>query len=139
MKISTKFFGEITINEGNIITFNNGIPGFEEYKKFIILDFEGKSTLKCLQSIENKDVCLVIINPWDYFNDYQIELCDDEISYLEIEKEEDVLVYNVITIRQDKITANLLAPIVINSLKNKGKQIILSNTNYRIRQEIVCL
>ncbi|QCX32373.1 flagellar assembly protein FliW [Caloramator sp. E03] len=139
MKIYTKFFGEIIIDDNDIITFNSGIPGFEEYKKFIILDLESKSTLKCLQSTESKDVCLVIINPWDYFNDYQIELSDDEVDCLEIEKEEDVLVYNVLTIRQDKITANLLAPIVINSLKKKGKQIILSNTNYKIRQEIVCL
>lgn len=121
MKIYTKFFGEIIIDDNDIITFNSGIPGFEEYKKFIILDLESKSTLKCLQSTESKDVCLVIINPWDYFNDYQIELSDDEVDCLEIEKEEDVLVYNVLTIRQDKITANLLAPIVINSLKKKGK------------------
>lgn len=139
MKICTKFFGEITADNSDIIIFNNGIPGFEEYKKFIILDFESKSTLKCLQSVESKDICLIIINPWDYFEDYHIELSDDELNSLEIKNEEDILVYNVLTIKQGKVTANLLAPIVINLIKNKGRQIILSNTNYKIRQEIVCL
>lgn len=139
MKIDTKFFGEVEISNNDVINFYNGIPGFEDYKKYVIFSIDENSILKCLQSTENKNVCLVIINPWDYFSDYQVELSDEEIKNLEIEKEEDVQVYNVLTIRHDRITANLLAPIIVNVLKKKGKQIILSNTDYKIRQEIKCL
>jgi flagellar assembly factor FliW len=138
MKIITKFFGEIDVDENNIINFDEGIPGFENFKSFIVLDMDEKSSLKCLQSIKNVDICLILIAPWDYFYDYEIELSDEEQNELGIKRQEDVAVYNVITIRKDKITANLTAPIVINTLNMKGKQIILSNTKYKLRQEIKC-
>lgn len=138
MRIGTKFFGEIDADEKDIINFSEGIPGFEELKSFIVLSIDEKSDLKCLQSTDNKDVCLILIAPWNYFCDYEIELSDEELNKLGIKKQEDVVVYNVITIRKDKITANLTAPIVINTLNMKGKQIILSNSKYNLRQEIKC-
>lgn len=138
MKIHTKFFGSVEIEEINIISFEEGIPGFEELSKFVIIDVEDNKNLKCLQSLENPDVCLLIMIPWQYFENYQIELTDKEIKELEIEKETDTLVYNIVTVRNDKVTANLLAPIIINVIKNKGRQIILQNKEYEIRQEIAC-
>ncbi|TDT50621.1 flagellar assembly protein FliW [Fonticella tunisiensis] len=139
MKIGTRFFGEIEIDEKEIIKFKYGIPGFEHLKEFVILNLEDNPNLKCLQSVEEKSICLMMISPWTYFKDYEIKLSDNEVEELEIEKERDVLIYNIITVRGDKITANLLAPIVINIINNKGKQIILSDSKYSIRQEIPCL
>jgi flagellar assembly factor FliW len=139
MKIETKFFGEIEVEERQVIYFKYGIPGLEDYKKYIMLDIEGKEDLKCIQSIEEKDVCLLSIDPWKYFEGYEINLSDEEIEDLEVSDPESVVVYNVVTVRGDRITANLVAPIIINVLKNKGKQIILTNTKYEIRQEIPCL
>lgn len=137
MQISTKF-GDINIKEENIINFNDGIPGLDEYKKYVILDIED-SNIKCLQSIEEREVAFLIITPWDYFKDYEIELSDAEIKYLDINDYKDVMVYNVITVRENSITANLLAPIVINVRNNQAKQIILNEKKYSIRQEISCL
>ncbi|SKA86163.1 flagellar assembly factor FliW [Caloramator quimbayensis] len=139
MIVNTKFFDDIEIDEKEIIYFKDGIPGFEEYKRYVILNIDDKCNLKCLQSVDERDVCLIVINPFEYFLDFEIELSDEEILNLEIENESDVIVYSVLTIRDDKITANLLAPIIINVLKMKGKQIILTNRNYSIRQEIKCL
>lgn len=137
MKIETRLFGEVDIDEKSIIIFEKGIPGFEKFSKFVMLDIE-ESLMKCLQSIEDKNMCLVIINPFDYFKDYEINLSTEEISRLQIAKEEDVSVFNVLNIKEDKITANMLAPIVINVLKKLGMQIILQESNYNIRQEIKC-
>lgn len=138
MLIETKFFGQIEIDEMEIIHFEKGIPGLEEYKKFIISKVE-ETNLYCLQSIEEKNIALLLILPWDHVKDYEIVLSDEEIKELDIKSHEDVLVYNVITVREDKITANLLAPIIINVKNNKGKQIILNDKKYSIRQEIKCL
>lgn len=139
MKIQTKYFGEIDIDEKNIINFKQGIPGFEEYKKYAILDIEGKNDLKCFQSIDESEICLLTVIPWEYFMDYEIQLSDEELQELGLIKPDDVAVYNVLSVRKDQITANLVAPIVINVLNGMGKQIILSNTKYHIRQEIPCL
>lgn len=138
MRIDTKFFGSVDIEEKNVIDFADGIPGFENLNKFVILDIDDNPNLKCLQSIENSNICLLIMIPWEFFKDYQIELTDKEIEELEIQKETDAAIYNVVTVRNDKFTANLLAPIIVNVIKNKGKQIILQNKEYEIRQEISC-
>lgn len=138
MKISTKFFEEVEIDENLIINFENGIPGFEDLKEYVVLDIEDRN-FKCLQSVKEKDICLLIISPWDYFKDYEINLSNNETNELEIKDEKEVMVYNIITVREGKITVNLVAPIVINILNNKAKQIVLSNSKYSIREGIECL
>lgn len=138
MNIETKFYGNIEIEENRVLNFKDGIPGFEQLKNFTILDVEGGEHLKCLQSLEKIEVCLMMVSPWDYFKDYEIELSDEDVEDLEIVNEGDVLIYNVLTVRENSITANLAAPIIINIINNKAKQIILSNPNYNIRQEIPC-
>jgi flagellar assembly factor FliW len=81
----------------------------------------------------------LIVSPWNYIGDYEIQLSDNEIGELEIKKEQDVVVYNIIKITENSITANLLAPVIINVINNRAKQIILSDSKYSIRQEISCL
>lgn len=137
MRIKTKFFGEIEINEEKIISFPDGIPGFEEYKKFIILDPED-CRYKCLQSVDESYVCLLLINPFDYFKDYEIDIGDEDVAALGIQSVEDVQVYTVVAFHDEKVTTNLIAPIVINVKEFKGKQIVFSGTEYSIRQEIKC-
>lgn len=137
MIIGTKLFSEIEINEKMIISFNDGIPGLENYKKFVLLDIEG-SSMKALQSVEEKELCLIVITPWDYFKEYEIQLSKEEIGKLKLNSSSDAIVLNVANIREDKVTVNLAAPIIINVLNNIGKQIILTNSNYSIRQEIKC-
>lgn len=139
MKIKTRFFGEIDIDEKSIINFREGLPGFEEHKEFAILDIEDNKNLKCLQSLLEPGICLLMISPWEYVPDYEVQLSDDEIDFLQIQMEEDVAVYNIIKVTDNKVTANLLAPIVINVKSNNAKQIILSDNKYSIRQEIPCL
>lgn len=139
MNISTKFFGNIDIKDEEVIKFPNGVPGFDKLTKFVILSIEDNKNIKCLQSIEDVDICLLIVSPWEHFKDYSIDLSEDEINELSLESQEEAMVYNVITVREDKITINLAAPLIINVIKGVAKQIILSNTNYKVRQEIPCL
>lgn len=139
MELSTKFFETININKGDIISFPDAIPGFDELNEFVIISIEDNEKIKCLQSTQDVNTCLLIITPWEYFNDYSIKLSEEEICELNLESEDQAMVYNIITIRDDKITANLVAPLVINVIKGIGKQIILPNTNYKVRQEIACL
>lgn len=139
MIIETKFYGKIEVEDNRIINFKNGIPGFENLNSFALIDIENNTNLKFLQSLEKKDVCLIIVSPWDFFKDYEVYLSDDELKELEINNENDVLIFNVITVREKVITVNLVAPIIINVINKNAKQIILSESKYSIRQEISCL
>lgn len=137
MRIKTKFFGEIEIDEKGIISFSDGIPGFEEIKSFVILDI-ADCKFKCLQSTKEQHVCLLLADPFDYFKDYDINIEDEDIAALGITSDKEVNLYTVLAFHEERVTTNLVAPIIINTRLHKGKQVVLSGTEYSIRQEIKC-
>ncbi|MFZ5353327.1 MAG: flagellar assembly protein FliW [Bacillota bacterium] len=138
MRIKTKFFGEIEANEESIFVFESGIPGFADLHKYVIMSEEG-SLFNYMQSIDNEDVCFVMVNPFYIMEDYDIELCESTVSKLEIEKPEDIAIYSILTIYDGakKITANLKAPLVINTINKKGIQEVVDDDRYSTRHILV--
>jgi len=138
MKINTKFFGEVEINEENIIEFPNGIPGFEQENRFVLLDINEQGTYHSLQSVDNAEIALVVTNPYIFFNDYEFDIDQNTINLLNINSKEDVMVFSVLTLKDPfkQTTANLQAPIVLNLKKNLAKQLILHDTTYQTKQPI---
>ncbi len=133
MIITTKHFGEIEIDEKNIITFSDGIPGFDNLKRYIIIQNPEKDVpFNWLQSIDNTDLAFVIINPFIFKNDYEFDMPESTIKRLSIKSHEDINIYSIVTIPEDinKMTANLAAPIIINVLNKLGKQILLQDSEY---------
>ena len=139
MKFTSKIHGEIEYDEGDVIIFNKGLPGFNELKKFIILDLQGYEPFRLLQSLENYEVGLIVTSPYEFFRDYEIELNDDIINNLKIESPEQVNIITTVTLNSDveKITTNLQGPIVINTSLNLGEQIILDNSKYKVKSPLV--
>lgn len=122
-----------------IINFNKGLPGFEDLKTFTLRNIEDTPPFKLLKSRENEDIAFVTIVPFDFKRDYEVKLTDAIITELQIEKEEDILVLNTVTLHSDvkKITTNLRAPIIINLKNNKGYQLILDREDYKIKQPLM--
>ncbi|WP_078555826.1 flagellar assembly protein FliW [Bacillus alkalicellulosilyticus] len=135
MKINTKFLGEVEIIKEEIITFDKGLPAFEEEKEFVIIRFGQDTPFLTLQSINNAEVGFIIANPFDFFSDYQVKVPDSVIEQLEIENEMDVSSYVLLTVKDPfkQTTANLQGPIIINTKQNKGKQIVLVDSSYETR------
>ncbi|NLW22607.1 MAG: flagellar assembly protein FliW [Tissierellia bacterium] len=139
MKLNTTNFGEIEIDEENIIDFPEGIPGFEGEKQFIIINNEDEENpFQWLQSVNNPDLAFVIINPFFVFPDYDIEIPETALNKLNIKDEKDVAVYSIVVVPEDleKMTTNLLGPIVINVNKKLGKQVILDDSRYTTKHYI---
>jgi len=138
MRIKTKFFGEIEISEQSVYTFKRGIPGFKDLRKFVLID-EEDTPFFYLQSIENEYPCFVMMDPFQIISDYDIEISDGTVSELGIEKPEDVMLYAILTIPEDirNMTANLQAPIVLNTVTKAGAQEILDNDRYSRRHKLV--
>ncbi|MGG3799020.1 flagellar assembly protein FliW [Metabacillus fastidiosus] len=132
MKIQTKYHGNIEIKQEDTILFADGIPGFEEEKQYVILDFLEDDTYKILQSINTPEKAFVITNPFLPFKQYEFELTNESKKILNIEKSEDVLTYVILTINDpiSESTANLQAPLIINLKNNKAKQIVLNDSTY---------
>ncbi|MBC2455913.1 flagellar assembly protein FliW [Clostridium beijerinckii] len=136
MVFISKVNGEIEYGEKNIINFKKGILGFEKLKKFILVDLKGYEPFKLLQSLENKEVGLIVTSPYDFFEEYEIKLNDDTIENLKIKSPNEAMIITTVTLNSDakKITTNLQGPIVINISNNLGEQIIIDNSKYRIKQ-----
>lgn len=140
MKIETKYLGEIEINEEDIIVFPNGLLGFESSRDFVLLDVPDNPTFKFLQDIKNSYVSFLLMNPWDFFKDYDVDLPDEELMKIDIDPkgENNMVIYNVITLGKEfkNSTGNLLAPIVINLSNRQGRQFILNDSQYITRHRL---
>ena len=139
MKISTTRFGDVEVDDSNVITVLGGIIGFENYYRFVILDFLKDSQFRWLQSLNDPEVAFVICDPWYFFKDYNFELSDENQNELEIESLDDIVAVAISTIPADvtRTTLNLISPIVINLKKMIGKQVILYNSSYSTNHRIV--
>ncbi|MDG2764904.1 flagellar assembly protein FliW, partial [Vibrio parahaemolyticus] len=112
--ISTKYLGNISIEDENIINFPNGILGFENSKRFVMIDFPNNTLFKFLQDIDNENVSFILINPWDFFEDYEIDIPDKELDTIDLNPqiENTLEIYSIVTLGSSlkESTANLLAP-----------------------------
>ena len=136
MLINTKYLGEVEIEASEILSFHHGLLGFQEYKEFILLPLDADLPLALLQSTEEVSIGFIVALPFAFKQDYAFDLSDEDKYDLQIEKEEDVLTYSIVTLQETfaESTINLLAPVVININKKIGKQIVLQdNKEYSLR------
>jgi len=140
LNIQTSYFGEVEIDEKDILNFPKGILAFEEFNKFVIINStEEELPFSWLQSIDEKDVAFIMIDPFLFKKDYEVDLSEKVIEELDIESESDVAIYTFLVIPEqvDQMTANLTGPIVININKNLGKQVVLEDKRYHTRHKII--
>lgn len=142
MLIATKFLGDIEIQEQQIITFEQGLLGLGDIKKFVLLPLEKESPFVILQSTEQQEIGFVVAYPFVFKEDYVFEISDEDKKDLRVEKEEELITYSIVTLKEpfETSTLNLLAPIVINTVKRYGKQVVLpDNKLYPLRYQITAV
>lgn len=141
LKIGTKYLGELEIENEYIINFPNGILGFENSNRLVLIDFPGNSLFKFLQDVDNANVSFILINPWDFFEDYEIDIPDKELDTIDLNPqiENTLEVYSIVTLGKnlEESTANLLAPVIINIKSKIGKQYVLTYTSYSTKHKLM--
>ncbi|WP_285768109.1 flagellar assembly protein FliW [Peribacillus sp. SI8-4] len=137
MKVQTKFHGDIELAAEEIYHFESGLPGFLEEKQFGLLTLDD-TPFFVLQSTRTREIAFIVTNPFDVFPDYEVKLTDEVLELLQIEKEQDVLTFVILTISDpfNQSTANLQAPVIINGSKKLGKQFIMSGSDYRTKHKL---
>lgn len=138
MRITTKFFGEIEISDDKIITFENGIIGFPELKRFALLHDEERGTqagIRFLQSLEEPGFSMPVMNPLVVKPDYDPEVEDELLASAGEINGENLLVLVTVSIPGDltKMSVNLQGPFIINVEEHRGCQIIVENGDYPVR------
>ena len=138
-KFVTRHFGEIEYEEARVLNFPQGIPGFPDCHRYLLMsENEDGDTFFWLQSLENGDVAFTLMNVYKTLPNYDPQVEEEELSELGIVDDTPLEIYNIVVIpdylRQMRV--NLKAPIVINSETGMGKQVICSNDDYPIRYMI---
>jgi len=132
-------FGEVSVERESIITFSNGIPGFERSKEFGLVAVEEEDPFLRLLSTQESSLGFVIVNPMLIWADYDPEIGNDELDGLDIARVEDLEVYCLVTLSKvpQDVTVNLKGPICINTQTMKGKQLILLDDRYQTKHSIL--
>ena len=142
MLVKTRFFGEVDIEDENILTFDNGMLGFEDMKRWtLIYDIEkgSEGPISWFQSLDMAELALPVINPYTVTAVYEPVVEDELLKPLGEFKDEELVTLLTITIPSEdpsKTTANFRAPILINPVNRKGIQVIVNNEDYPIKFSI---
>lgn len=137
MKVNTSRFGVVDMAEADIVEFADGLLGFENLKKFFIVDPADETLILWLQSAEAADVAFPILEPKLFKADYKVRLSANELRSLRIDAghKKDILVYCILTIPAEvsAMTSNLKAPIVINAASRMARQVVLQENEYSVK------
>lgn len=138
MLVKSARFGDLTVDEQDIITFRNGLPGFPEEREFILLPSKGSSPFVFLQSVQEANLTFVMIDPFTLFTNYEFTIDDDLVQNLDISTDNPPQIFNIVTLRKElaEATANLLAPVIINTQTRCGVQIVLEKTDYTTKHKL---
>ena len=133
----TTRFGNLSFEEDDILRFPEGIPGFEMHMRWVLAG-EENDPIKWLQSLSDGSVALPVTTPDIAAPGYNAKLPKAELERLEMERVGDLVVLIVLSIPTFfwDTTANLCAPIVINTKKRLGRQIIAENEEYGLKHNI---
>ena len=132
-------FGEVTVEASSILTFPDGVPGFERCKRYGLVSVDEEAPFLRLLSIDEPDVGFVILNPMLIWEDYNPHMGQEDLAGLEIETTDDLEIHCIVTLSSsaDKVTANLKGPIAINTRTMKARQMILVDDRYTTKHSLL--
>lgn len=140
LRVATTRFGTLEVEADLILTLPDGLIGFKDSRRYVIVRQDEDSEFRWLQSLDAPSMALPIVEPGEFRPDYAPILSDADARALELTEETPKLVFVIVTVPPHDpraMTANLLAPLVINGLTRQGKQVIVQNEEYTTRHAIM--
>lgn len=124
----TKYFGEVEYGRGAVVKFRAGLPGFEDEKRFILIDRPDLKPLIFVQSLKTAELCFPTLSVLSLAADYQLEMEEEDRKALGFSANpvigKDVACLAVVNIRETEAVANLLAPLVIELKTRRAVQAV---------------
>jgi len=138
VKVLTKAYGTIDVNERQKITFPSGLFGFESLKDYVLLDAEQKP-FYWLQSLDEEKTAFILIDPFIFRPDYEMDIDNEELRPIGITDPEKAVIFTIVTVPIDNspMTANLQGPLVINRDSRLGVQAVLTDSRWKTKHDII--
>ncbi|WP_378955768.1 flagellar assembly protein FliW [Pelosinus sp. sgz500959] len=138
MIIQSTRFGELDVMDTDIIKFPQGLLGFPEENAFVLIPHHSDSPFVFLQSVSEPNLTFIMLETLNISNEYEFLLDDAVLEELHLSPDNPPLVYNIVTTaeKEDDMTVNLLAPIIIDTKQRLAKQTVLEKVPYQTRHRI---
>ncbi len=141
MKYQSTRFGEFEVTDSEILNCPDGLYGFEQETQFALLPFDPNidSPLEWLQSLTTPELAFVVTDPVPFVPDYEVTLTAEDRRAIGLGEDEEFQIRVIVTVPEDyrRMTGNLLAPLVIHSRMNTGKQVVLTRPDYNTQHPLL--
>ncbi len=124
MNINTSRFGPVTIDEGDVLTFVDGLIGMEQCRRWVLLADVQNDSLGWMQSLERPDVALAVVCPQRFVPEYRVHVSRRDVLPLGLSASEEAQVLVIVSQSSGALALNLKAPLVIHLEKRLGRQIV---------------
>lgn len=137
MRVITRRHGpleSIEVPPSQLYEFYPGVVGFEEHHQFALVT-DPESPVEWLQSLADPDVGFAVVEPFLFVPEYTFEINDADAAALGLQRPAQAVVRVILTLRDNAnaITANLMAPVVLNPRVRSGRQIVLQDSDQPLR------
>jgi len=138
VRVHSDRFGDFTVPEDRVLNLPDGLIGFPQCCRFVIMEHPRPSLLRWLLCLDEPDLAFAVADPLDFFPEYKV-WPHEELEELGLERAEDLAVLTIITVPSDPsaMSANLMAPVVINAGTRVARQIIIDNGLYSTRHPLL--
>ena len=139
MRVETTRFGVLDVDESSVIKMPKGPMGFESLTEFVVIEHRPDTEFRWMQSTEDPALAFVVVDPAKFFNEYEIEISDADVEKLHLTSETDATVLVIVTIADSgkDITANLAAPVIINSKELIAQQIVVQDSRFGVKHQLI--
>lgn len=137
--IKTKYCGEMTYTDDELIRFPDGLLGFEDMHDFLLIRLEDdEASPLCLQSIEEPHLAFIVLDPFQLVPNYAPDLADADCARLGDPSGEHIALYAICVLREPmgESTVNLRYPIAIHMETRVAFQVGLDNSHYTFRHKL---
>ena len=137
MLVNTSRFGQVEVEDDRVITFPNGLLGFPNYQRYVLIQPNDDSYFLWLQSVDTPELAFVVTDPSLFVDGYEVPLKADHLEALGVERTEDAQVFVIVNKRGNVLTGNLLGPLVVNIDGKVGQQLVLADRRWDTRVALV--
>lgn len=142
IELSVTYNGQrqtLEVDDEKIILFPEGLVGFAEWRRFVLLEDPNEAPLGILQCLDDVEVSFLVTDPWSICPDYDLGIALGQVSELGLERAEDAQVLCTLAIQERPlvVTADLLGPIIVNPRTRLARQIVLQHSQYSAQHPVL--
>jgi flagellar assembly factor FliW len=131
-------FADVEVDPKDIITFPDGIPGYEACREFVLLNSTDFAPFTVLHAVNGSEPCFLAVDPKSVLDTYRCELGATDRLRLGVADDTTLLWIAIVSVNENgEVAANLRAPIVVNPERMIGRQVMPNNCVYPLHHVLI--